>query len=51
LVWSNNHQETEWKGTTTRSSEVLPVGTYFYVIQLNDAKETTAYKGYIQLIK
>jgi gliding motility-associated-like protein len=51
LIWKNEKGEYEWDGSTLYNSNLLPVGTYFYVILLNVNNEPFPYKGYIQLIK
>ncbi|HQQ94320.1 MAG TPA: PKD domain-containing protein [Bacteroidia bacterium] len=38
-----------WDGSY--KGDPLPVGTYFYTIQLNDGKDTPVYKGSITLLK
>ncbi|NQX78410.1 gliding motility-associated C-terminal domain-containing protein [Gilvibacter sp.] len=38
LVYSGNASTSNWDGTAVEANgELLPVGTYFYVLQLNDA--------------
>ena len=51
LVWKSVGYDKKWDGTNYRNGEVLPDGTYFYIIILNSTKFPDPYKGYIQVIK
>ncbi|MFN8417131.1 MAG: gliding motility-associated C-terminal domain-containing protein [Cytophagaceae bacterium] len=51
LVWKSVGYDKMWDGTNYRNGEVLPDGTYFYIIILNSTKFPDPYKGYIQVIK
>lgn len=51
LVWKSVGYDKMWDGTNYRNGEVLPDGTYFYIIILNSTKFPDPYKGYIQVIR
>jgi gliding motility-associated-like protein len=51
LVWKSTGYKTNWAGVNFRNGEVLPDGTYFYVIDLKSEVFKDPYKGYIQIVK
>ncbi|WP_238379304.1 gliding motility-associated C-terminal domain-containing protein [Cytophaga hutchinsonii] len=51
LVWKSTGYPKEWDATNFRNGEVLPDGTYFYIIDLHSTIYTEAYTGYIQVVK
>jgi gliding motility-associated-like protein len=51
LVWKTTGTSLHWKGTNYRNDEVLPDGTYFYIIDLKGKVYNDPYTGYIQVVK
>jgi len=51
LVWKSTGYPKEWDGTNFRNGEVLPDGTYFYIIDLHSHIYTEPYTGYVQIIR
>ena len=51
LVWKSDGYPKKWDGTNFRNGEVLPDGTYFYIIKLNSPIYTDSYTGWIQIVK
>jgi len=51
LVWKSTGYPKQWDGTNFRNGEVLPDGTYFYIIDLHSPIFTDPYTGWIQIIK
>lgn len=51
LVWKWTGNLKEWDGTNYRNGEVLPDGTYFYVIDLHSVIFNEPYSGYVQILK
>ena len=51
LVWKSGGYPKEWDGTNFRNGEVLPDGTYFYIINLHSQIFTEPYTGWIQIVK
>jgi gliding motility-associated-like protein len=51
LVWKSTGYKTNWAGVNYRNGEVLPDGTYFYVIDLKSDVFKDPYKGYIQIVR
>ena len=51
LVWKSTGYPKEWDGTNFRNGEVLPDGTYFYIINLHSQIYTEAYTGWVQIVK
>ena len=51
MVWKSTGYSKEWDGTNFHNNEVLPDGTYFYVIVLNSELFKNPYTGYVQVIK
>jgi gliding motility-associated-like protein len=51
IVWKSTGYNKEWDGTNFHNNEVLPDGTYFYVIVLNSELFNDPYTGYVQVIK
>ena len=51
IVWKATGNSFQWNGTNYRNGEVLPEGTYFYILNLNNRTFDQPYTGYIQLVK
>ena len=51
LVWKSTGYEKEWDGTNFRNGELLPDGTYFYIINLHSPIYTDAYTGWVQIVR
>lgn len=51
LVWKSTGNLKMWDGTNFRNGEVLPDGTYFYVIDLHSVIFSEPYSGYVQILK
>lgn len=51
LVWKSTGNLKMWDGTNYRNGEVLPDGTYFYVIDLHSVIFSEPYSGYVQILK
>ncbi len=55
LVWSGNNQTEDWDGFANKGvlvgNQILPDGTYFYVLNLRDKNYQEALTGYIYLSK
>ncbi|MCU0428705.1 MAG: gliding motility-associated C-terminal domain-containing protein [Cytophagaceae bacterium] len=51
LVYQSEGYNEPWKGDNFRNGEVLPSGTYFYVIELNSVNFREPLSGYVQLVK
>ncbi len=51
LVWKSTGYNERWAGINFRNGELLPQGTYFYVIDLKSSVFKDPYKGYIQILK
>lgn len=51
LVWKSTGNLKQWDGTNYRNGEVLPDGTYFYVIDLHSVIFKDPYSGYVQILK
>ncbi len=51
LVWKTVGTTLHWTGTNYRNGEVLPDGTYFYIIDLKGKVYNDPYTGYIQVVK
>ena len=51
LVWKSSGYPKQWDGTNYRNGEVLPDGTYFYIIDLHSAKVKESYTGWVQIVK
>lgn len=54
LIYSASPYKNDWDGTvnhgaTIGSSGKAPVGTYFYIIILNDPENTPPFKGYLEV--
>lgn len=54
LIYKTNGYQNDWygevnHGATIGSSGKVPVGTYFYILILNDPDNTPPYKGYIEI--
>ncbi len=51
LVWKSTGYPKQWDGTNYRNGEVLPDGTYFYIINLHSTRFTDPYTGWVQIVK
>ncbi len=51
LVWKSTGNLKQWDGTNYRNGELLPDGTYFYVIDLHSVVFKEPYSGYVQILK
>lgn len=51
LVWKSTGYPKQWDGTNFRNGEVLPDGTYFYVIDLHSVKVKNTVTGWVQIVK
>lgn len=51
LVWKSTGYLKNWDGTNYRNGELLPDGTYFYIINLNSHIYNEPYSGYVQVMK
>ena len=51
LVWKSSGYPKQWDGTNYRNGEVLPDGTYFYIIDLHSIKVKDSYTGWVQIVK
>lgn len=51
LVWESNSYPSPWDGTNFHNNQVLPDGTYFYIIELNSPIFKNPYQGWVQIIK
>jgi gliding motility-associated-like protein/uncharacterized repeat protein (TIGR01451 family) len=51
LVWKAEGYPKNWDGTNFRNGEVLPDGTYFYIIHLHSDVYPEPKTGWIQIIK
>lgn len=54
IVYKVSPYNNDWDGTvnegaTIGSSGKVPIGTYFYIIRLNDDENTPAFKGYVEI--
>ena len=47
LIFNGNNNQ-PWRGQTNSSDDIVPVGTYFYVLQLNDDLHRV-YRGWVYL--
>lgn len=55
LIWTGNQQTNDWKGEVTKpiqwNGTIVPDGTYFYVIHLNDPNYPTPLQGYLYITR
>jgi gliding motility-associated-like protein/uncharacterized repeat protein (TIGR01451 family) len=51
LVWKSAGYPKQWDATNYRNGEVLPDGTYFYIIDLHTERVKETFSGYIQVVK
>ncbi len=51
LIWKSTGYSIQWDGSNYRNSEVLPDGTYFYIIDLKSKVFKEPYTGYVQIVK
>jgi gliding motility-associated-like protein len=51
LVWKSTGYPKNWDGSNYRNGEILPDGTYFYIINLQSQIYDEPYTGYIQIVK
>jgi gliding motility-associated-like protein len=54
LVYKVSPYKNDWDGTVNEGATIgstgkVPVGTYFYIIRLNDEEGTPAFKGYVEI--
>ncbi len=54
LIYKTDSYKNDWNGDVNHGATIgsggkVPVGTYFYVLILNDPDNTPAYKGYIEV--
>ena len=49
-IYSSKPYKNDWYGTGKDGVTILPNGTYYYVLKLNDTKNKT-FSGYIELVK
>lgn len=51
LVWKSEGYPKNWDGTNFRNGQVLPDGTYFYIINLQSQLYDEPLTGWVQIIK
>jgi gliding motility-associated-like protein len=51
LVWKAEGYPKNWDGSNFRTGEVLPDGTYFYIIHLHSDVYPEPHTGWVQIIK
>jgi gliding motility-associated-like protein/uncharacterized repeat protein (TIGR01451 family) len=51
LVWKSDGYPKNWDGTNFRNGQVLPEGTYFYIINLQSQIYDEPLTGWVQIIK
>ncbi|MGN6647823.1 MAG: gliding motility-associated C-terminal domain-containing protein, partial [Cytophaga sp.] len=51
IVWHTEGFSKNWDGTNYRNGQVLPDGTYFYIIKLNNSLYNEPYTGWVEIIK
>ena len=51
LVWKTEGYPKNWDGTNFRNGQVLPDGTYFYIINLQNQVYDEPLTGWVQIIK
>jgi gliding motility-associated-like protein len=51
LVWESTGYPKNWDGSNYRNGEILPDGTYFYIIDLKSQIYDEPYTGYVQIVK
>jgi len=55
LVWTGNNNSSDWTGTANQgflaSGNQLPEGTYFYILNLNDAEYPAPLNGFVYLTR
>ena len=51
LVWKAEGYPKNWDGSNFRNGEVLPDGTYFYIIHLHSQVYPEPHTGWVQIIK
>lgn len=54
LIYTSSPYNNDWDGTVNNGATIgtsgkAPVGTYFYIITLNDADNTPPFKGYLEV--
>ena len=49
-IYSSKPYKNDWNGTGKDGVTILPNGTYYYVLKLNDS-ENKSFSGYIELVK
>ena len=55
LIWDGNNNSEDWDGFATKGilldNQLVPAGTYYYIIELNDANYPNPLVGYLYLTK
>lgn len=51
LVWQSHSYPNPWDGTNMYNDQVLPDGTYFYIIELNSTIFKNPYQGWVQIVR
>jgi gliding motility-associated-like protein len=51
LVWRSDGYSKPWDGVNMYNDQVLPDGTYFYIIELNSTIFKNPYQGWVQIIR
>ena len=51
IVWKASGNTFQWDGTNYRNGNLLPDGTYFYIIDLKNDLQNKSLTGYVQIIK
>ena len=55
LIWDGNNNSPDWDGFATKGilldNQLIPAGTYYYIIELNDANYPSPLVGYLYLTK
>jgi gliding motility-associated-like protein len=51
LVWKSDGYPNPWDGTNMYNDQVLPDGTYFYIIELNSTIFKNPYQGWVQIVR
>ena len=51
IVWKSTGYSKQWDGTNYRNGEVLPDGTYFYIMNLQSQVYSDSFTGWIQIVK
>jgi gliding motility-associated-like protein len=51
LVWESTGYASPWDGTNMHNGQVLPDGTYFYIIELHSTIFRNPFQGWVQVIR